>query len=84
MFIIYWILFGGFAGWVASIITKQNNQMGIIQNVLVGFLGSIIGGFIANQFLSISYRTFSITGFIVAVGGAVVLLTVINSTKRKR
>lgn len=84
MYIIYWILFGGFAGWVASIFTKNNNQMGILQNVLVGFLGSIIGGFIANQFLSISYRTFSVTGFLISVGGAIILLTVLNTLKGRR
>lgn len=84
MYILYWIIFGGIAGWIASIITHNNRQMGIIKNVIVGFLGSLVGGFIASEFFSISYKTFSITGLIISVAGAVLLLVIFTGLDKKR
>ena len=36
MGIITWIIFGALAGWLASIITGRNRQMGCIANIVVG------------------------------------------------
>ena len=38
MGIISWIVLGGIAGWLASIITKRNDQMGCITNIITGIL----------------------------------------------
>ena len=35
-----WIIFGGLAGWVASIISKKNENMGMMKNIIVGIVGS--------------------------------------------
>lgn len=37
-----WLILGGLAGWLASIITKNNAGMGLIKNIVVGILGAII------------------------------------------
>lgn len=84
MFILYWIIFGGIAGWIASILTHNNRQMGIIKNVIVGFLGSLVGGFIASEFFSISYKTFSFPGLVISVLGAVLLLVIFTGLDKKR
>ena len=34
MSIIGWIVLGGVAGWLASIVMKRNSQMGLIANVV--------------------------------------------------
>ena len=34
-----WIVLGGLAGWVASMLTKNNERMGLISNIVVGILG---------------------------------------------
>lgn len=44
MNVLAWIVLGGLAGWVASILTKNNRQMGII----VGIIGAFAGSFILN------------------------------------
>ena len=31
---LYWVVLGGIAGWIASIITKRNDRMGCITNIL--------------------------------------------------
>lgn len=36
MSIIGWIVLGALAGWLASIVTKRNDQMGCLTNIAVG------------------------------------------------
>ena len=50
MGIIVWIVFGGLAGWVGSMIMGTDGQQGILLNVIVGIVGASLGGFIMNFF----------------------------------
>ena len=45
-FLIYLIV-GGIAGWLASLVMKRDGSQGIILNVVVG----IIGGFLVTAFI---------------------------------
>lgn len=79
------IIIGGLAGWLASMVMKRDGSMGIIANIIVGCIGSVIGNFVANQFgIAGSVRTFSITGLLVAAFGAAILLGVVNLVQRGR
>lgn len=71
---IAWIVLGGLAGWVASILTRNNSQMGIIWNIIIGIIGALAGSWILGLLGITTPQTFSIITFLVAVGGAVVLL----------
>lgn len=71
---IIWIIFGALAGWVASIITGKNRKMGAVANIVVGILGAFIGAGIMSTLGLIVPVGFSLTGFLVAVGGSVVLI----------
>lgn len=71
---IAWLIFGALAGWIASIITGKNRRMGAVANVVVGILGAFIGAGIMNTFGIAVPVGFSLIGFLVAVGGAVVLI----------
>ncbi|MBW3568615.1 GlsB/YeaQ/YmgE family stress response membrane protein [Candidatus Parcubacteria bacterium] len=78
MSIIVWIIFGGLVGWIASIIMKTNAQQGIIANIVVGIVGALLGGFLA-QALGIGAVTgFNIMSFIIALMGAVILLGIVR------
>jgi uncharacterized membrane protein YeaQ/YmgE (transglycosylase-associated protein family) len=66
------LIIGGIVGWLASIVMKTNAQMGLIANVLVGVVGSLLGFWIAGQ-LGIA-PSGGIVRFVVAVGGAVLLI----------
>ncbi len=81
MFIL-WIIFGGFTGWIASIITKNNKRMGILANIVVGLVGTLLGVWIASLAGIGSFRTFSPAGFLIALFGSVVLLTLINLIRK--
>jgi uncharacterized membrane protein YeaQ/YmgE (transglycosylase-associated protein family) len=72
-----WALFGLLAGIVAKFIGKQPAQsdpMGIVLTIVLGIAGAVLGGFIASQLFNWDINTFSIAGFAVAVGGALLLL----------
>lgn len=79
--IILWIIIGGIAGWIASMIMKRDASMGAIANIVVGIVGAIIGGFVVSLF-GVSVETFSLVGLLVAILGAVILLAVIGALQR--
>lgn len=83
MGILSWIILGGLAGWVASIIMKKNASMGIIANIIVGIVGAFIGGFVMNLVGGWSITGFNIKSFVVALIGAIILLAVLNLFKRR-
>ena len=71
---IAWLIFGALAGWIASIITGKNRKMGAVANIVVGILGAFIGAGILSTLGMVVPVGFSFTGFLVAVGGAVVMI----------
>ena len=70
------LIIGGIVGWLASIIMKTNAQMGLIANVLVGIVGSLLGNWLA-QLIGIAPAG-GVVGFIVALGGAVLLIFILQ------
>jgi uncharacterized membrane protein YeaQ/YmgE (transglycosylase-associated protein family) len=82
MGILLWIVFGGLAGWIASMIVGNDAGMGVIANIIVGIIGAFLGGWIADR-LGVggapgADRPTSIRSFITAVIGAILLLVIIN------
>lgn len=78
MGIILWIVFGGLAGWIASLIMNTDGQQGIIMNIIVGIIGAIIGGY-AMQFVGFGGLSgFNLYSFFIAVIGAVILLFIVK------
>lgn len=84
MWIFLWILFGGVVGWVASIFTGNNGRMGLFKNVAIGLLGSLVGGWVSTLIGIGSYSKFSLSSFMIALLGAVLLLTVVNMIRRRK
>lgn len=82
MGLLSWIILGGLAGWVASIIMKRNESMGIFANILVGVIGAFIGGLVVNLIGGQGITGFNIGSFLVALVGSVILLAIVNLVKR--
>lgn len=80
------LIVGGIAGWLASLVMNRDASMGIFWNIVVGCVGSVVGNAIAGPLLGLSgsVQEFSISGLIIAVVGAVVLLGVVNLIQRGR
>lgn len=73
------LVIGGVIGWLASLVMKTGAQMGIIANVIVGIVGSMLGGWLAVQ-LEIVPKD-GIGKFLVAVGGAALLIFILKALK---
>ncbi len=71
---IIWIIFGALAGWIASILTGRNRKMNGLANIVVGILGAFIGAGVMNTLGMPVPQGVSLIGFLVAVGGSVLLI----------
>ena len=69
------LVIGLVAGWLAGLLYKGSG-FGLIGNIIVGLVGSVLGGYLAGVF---GINADNLIGTIlVATGGAVVLLIVLN------
>jgi uncharacterized membrane protein YeaQ/YmgE (transglycosylase-associated protein family) len=84
MDIISWIILGGIAGWLASIVTKRNDRMGCISNILAGVVGAAVGGWVFGFFGGPQVSGFNWTSLFVAFVGAVIVLGILNFFTRKK
>ncbi len=84
MGIVSWIIIGALAGWIASIITGNNKEMGAGKNILTGIIGAFIGGLIMNILGGSGVTGFNLWSLFVAIVGAVILLFIINAVRHKR
>jgi len=73
---LFTLIIGGIVGWLASIVMKTNAQMGLIANILVGVVGSLIGYWIFGL-LGIAAGG-RIAGFAIALAGAALLIFILQ------
>ena len=80
MNIIWFLIIGALAGWLAGILTKGKG-FGILGNMIVGVVGAMIGGHIF-QFVGVSVGSGFWSSLITALIGALVLLFLINLIRK--
>jgi len=76
--ILLWILFGALAGWIASMIMKTDASMGAFANIVVGIIGSFIGGFLYRTLTGNTVEGFNLVSLLVAIVGAIILLAIVK------
>ncbi len=84
---IIWLIVGGIIGWLASIIMKRDGQQGILLNIIVGIVGSFLGGWLIAPLLgsgTANTGDFSVMGLLASLIGAVILLAIVNLFTRGR
>jgi uncharacterized membrane protein YeaQ/YmgE (transglycosylase-associated protein family) len=75
MDIIWFLLIGLVAGWLASLITKREGK-GIVNYLIIGVVGAFLGGFV---FRMLHLLAFGLLGeLVIATVGAVILLFVLR------
>ena len=77
-----WLVLGGIAGWVASIIKGKNAQMGLVANIVAGVVGAFVGGFVFRFFGGAGVTGFNLYSLVVATVGAVIFITVLGWIRR--
>ena len=70
---VIWLVVGSIIGWIASMIMRTNAQQGMILNVVVGIVGSMLGGWLISPLVgagTINQNDFSLGGLFVSLVGA--------------
>ena len=78
--IIFWIVIGGVAGWLAGTLVKGGG-FGLFGDIIVGIIGAFIGGWLAGV-LGISIGSGLIASLVTATLGAVVLIVILRLIRR--
>jgi uncharacterized membrane protein YeaQ/YmgE (transglycosylase-associated protein family) len=82
MGIISWLVVGAIAGWLAGLLVKGDESLGIIGHVVLGIVGGLVGGFIAGILLGGDYITgINATTVVVATVGAVIAVVGYNALR---
>ena len=81
MFFLWYLLIGLVAGWIASLIVKGSGS-GMLVNLIVGIIGSMLGGWIFSLFGWVAVGTFG--SLITSVVGAIVLLWIVSLVSRRK
>ena len=83
---ILWLVIGGVVGWLASIVMRRDGSQGIVLNIVVGIVGSILGAWLIGPIVgapSINSGEISAGSLLVSFLGAVILLAIVNLISRR-
>ena len=71
------LIIGGIIGWLGSIVMKTNAQMGMIANIVVGIVGSLLGFWVAGL-LGLAAAG-PMMAWLVAIAGAALLIALLKA-----
>jgi uncharacterized membrane protein YeaQ/YmgE (transglycosylase-associated protein family) len=79
------IIVGGIIGWLASIMMKTDAQQGILLNVIIGIVGSLLGRWLFVDVLGIGSAAaageFNLAGLLFGILGAVILIAILKALR---
>lgn len=79
MNIVWWLVIGLIAGFIARLLVPGRDSMGWFGTMVLGLVGSLVGGFIGNLFYS-GDAEMSPSGLLGSIIGAVIALLVMRAT----
>ena len=82
MNIFAWIVLGGFAGWIGSLIAKTDASQGLFLNIIVGIVGAFLGGLIFSLLGGSGVTGFNLYSLLVAVFGSVLFIGIAKFATR--
>ena len=77
--LIVWLVVGGVCGWLASMVMRTDGQQGILLNIVVGIVGSVIASWLFGGGIN---QIITIPTFIYSLIGAIILLAIVNLVRR--
>ncbi|HEY1917470.1 MAG TPA: GlsB/YeaQ/YmgE family stress response membrane protein [Streptosporangiaceae bacterium] len=85
-FIVLLIVVGLIAGLIARLLVPGRDSMGIIGTIVLGIVGSFVGGFIWDivEFHRFAPSQFHLVGIIGSILGAIVVLLILRVTGMER
>ena len=74
MSFIWWLIIGLIAGALARLIMPGRDAMGIIATILLGIVGSIVGGLVSWAIWGADNGRFQPAGLLLSILGAIIVL----------
>src|SRR5690348_4867248 len=78
MSIVAWIILGGIAGWIGSLLINKTGE-GLLRDILLGVVGAFIGGWVFTAAGSTGVTGFNLWSLFVAVVGSVIFLVLYHA-----
>jgi uncharacterized membrane protein YeaQ/YmgE (transglycosylase-associated protein family) len=82
MDILYWIIIGFLGGALSGAVVGGRTARGCLPNIVVGVLGAVVGGFLANQMGFTQVQGF-LAAVVVSVFGSIVIRVLLEAVNRK-
>jgi uncharacterized membrane protein YeaQ/YmgE (transglycosylase-associated protein family) len=84
--IIAWLVVGAIAGWLAGLLVKGDEGIGIIGHVVIGLVGALVAGYVVSLITDSDPMdgVFDISTILTAVVGAVILVLIVGNMRSRR
>ena len=83
MGILGWIVLGGLAGWLASVLTNEPRR-GCLTNIVLGVVGAVVGGLVFTFIGGAPVTGFNLWSLFVATAGAVIVIVLFRIGRREK
>jgi uncharacterized membrane protein YeaQ/YmgE (transglycosylase-associated protein family) len=82
--ILVWIIVGGIAGWLASLVMRTNREQGLLEDIIIGIVGGLLAGFLIDvlDLGETAVSGLNLGSIFAAFIGAVILLAIIRAVRR--
>jgi uncharacterized membrane protein YeaQ/YmgE (transglycosylase-associated protein family) len=79
--IIAWIVLGAIAGYLAGLLVKGDEGLGVIGHIVLGIVGALVGGFLAGVLFNTNPVSgpLDLSSIVVSVIGAIIVVVVVNA-----
>ena len=86
MSLIAWVILGAIAGYLAGLLVKGDEGLGVIGHIALGIVGALVGGFLASVFLNTNPvdGAFDISSIVTATIGAVIVVLLVGAITGSR
>jgi uncharacterized membrane protein YeaQ/YmgE (transglycosylase-associated protein family) len=81
--IVWWLLVGLIAGFVARALVPGRDAMGVFATIVLGIVGSLVGGFLGSLFYE-GDADFQPSGLIGSIIGAIIALLIYRAATGRR
>jgi uncharacterized membrane protein YeaQ/YmgE (transglycosylase-associated protein family) len=82
MGIVSWLVVGAIAGYLAGLLVKGDESLGVIGHIVLGIVGGLVGGFLVGAVTGKDYTTgIDVTTIVVATIGAVIAVVGYNAIR---
>lgn len=69
-----WIVFGLVVGVIANLVDPQPSRGGMLGAIVLGVVGAVVGGFLANLLFGLTVTGFDFTSLAIATAGSLIVL----------